>query len=250
MLPRTEIDGRPPTADELLAPALFNYGHVTVMQIRAKLVRGLDLHLARLDSANRELFGEPLDPERVRRHIRHALLDTSDATVRVSVFRGASVAVMVTVRPPADAATTPQSLRTFAYQRPAPHIKHTGTFGQLFYRDLARRDGFDDALLLTSSGHVIETSIANLLCHDGDTFVWPNAPALPGTTMQLLRRAGMLAERRPIRCSDLPSYRAVFVTNSHGIAPVGRVDGLRIPLNAGITEVVTGLYESIPWEPI
>ncbi|TYB43747.1 class IV aminotransferase, partial [Microbispora tritici] len=50
MLPRTEIDGRPPTADELLAPALFNYGHVTVMQIRAKLVRGLDLHLARLDS--------------------------------------------------------------------------------------------------------------------------------------------------------------------------------------------------------
>ena len=40
--------------------ALGSYGHFTAMQVRAGATRGLPLHLARLDAANRELFGVPL----------------------------------------------------------------------------------------------------------------------------------------------------------------------------------------------
>src|SRR5258708_6557894 len=85
---------------------------------------------------------------------------------------------------------------------------------------------------------------------DGATFAWPDAPALPGITMLLLERAGLGAHRRTIRRADLQSCVVVFLTNSSGVAPVGRVDDQDIPGNPEITKRLTGLYTSIPWEVI
>jgi hypothetical protein len=48
-------------------------GHFTAIQVRGDAVRGLGLHLSRLDLATRELFGTGLDGELVRGYIRHAL---------------------------------------------------------------------------------------------------------------------------------------------------------------------------------
>jgi branched-subunit amino acid aminotransferase/4-amino-4-deoxychorismate lyase len=251
MLPRTEIDGGPPLVEDLLTQALVNYGHITVMQVRNRAARGLGLHLDRLDAANRELYDVGLDGELIRGRIRHALGDAADATVRVTVFRRGTgeVSVMVTVRPPAEGPAVPQALRSVVYQRPVPHIKHTGSFGQIHYGLRAEREGYDDVLLIDRDEVVSEAGIANVLCHDGGTFVWPDAPALPGITMLLLDRAGLGARRRPIRRADLPSY-AVFVTNSSGVAPVGRVDDQDIPGKPEITRRVADIYASIPWEVI
>jgi hypothetical protein len=96
-----------------LTPALVNYGHITVMQVRDRAARGLDLHLARLSAATQELYGVELDGGRVRGCIRHALDDIADATVRVTVFERDPdyVSVMVTVRPPREAPAVPQALR-------------------------------------------------------------------------------------------------------------------------------------------
>lgn len=252
VLPLTEIDGRPPRVEDLLTPVLVNYGHITIMQVRDQAARGLGLHLARLDAANRELYGAGLDGELVRDRIRHALGDTTDATVRVTVFERdtGTVSVMVTVRPPVEAPASPQSLQTVVYERPVPHIKHTGSFGQIHYALRAERQGYDDSLLINRDEVVSETAIANVLCHDGGTFVWPDAPALPGITMLLLDRAGLGAQRRTIRRAGLASCAAVFLTNSSGVAPVGRVDDQDIPGDPGISKRLAGLYASIPWEVI
>jgi branched-subunit amino acid aminotransferase/4-amino-4-deoxychorismate lyase len=235
-----------------LTPALVNYGHITVMQVRNRAVRGLGLHLARLDAANQELYGAGLDGERVRDRIRHALDTTADATVRVTVFRRDTgyVSVMVTVRPPVAAPSVPQALRFVRYERPVPHIKHTGSFGQIHYGLRAEREGYDDVLLIDRDEVVSEAGIANVLCHLDGTFAWPDAPALPGITMLLLDRAGLGAQRRTIRRADLPSCEAVFLTNSSGVAPVGRVDDQDIPGTQEITERLTGRYASIPWEAL
>ena len=56
-IPRIEIDGLGASPEQLCAAALDSCGHFTAMQVRNRRVRGLDLHMARLDSANRELFG-------------------------------------------------------------------------------------------------------------------------------------------------------------------------------------------------
>lgn len=81
-----EIDGAPATAGQLSAIAPAGYGHFTAMQVRNRQVRGLDLHLARLDAANREMFGVALDTAGVVGYTRHALGErTRDASVRVNV---------------------------------------------------------------------------------------------------------------------------------------------------------------------
>lgn len=52
-----ELDGRPVSADELQTPALTNYGHFTSFRIEDGRVRGLQLHLDRLDQDCQTLSG-------------------------------------------------------------------------------------------------------------------------------------------------------------------------------------------------
>jgi branched-subunit amino acid aminotransferase/4-amino-4-deoxychorismate lyase len=256
--PRIEINGHGATAWQLGFPALASYGHFTAMQVRNRRVRGLDLHLARLDAATRELFGTSLDGGRVRDHIRHALgADTGDASVRVSVFwpdADDSASVMVTVRPPGSLPGSPQALQAVSYQRPVPHIKHAGTFAQTHYRRLARRAGFGEALLTGPGGVISEGAITSIGFIDAATVIWPDAPALHGITMQLLEhrlpRAGLPSRRAAVRLADLPSFRGAFVTNSLGAVPVGRVDDLTIPAGTELMKTVQQVYESVPWDPI
>ncbi|GAA4605600.1 aminotransferase class IV family protein [Actinoallomurus liliacearum] len=255
---RVEVDGGPATADRLRHLALVNYGHLTVMQVRGRRTRGLGLHLARLDAANRELFGTGLDGDRVRDHIRHALGDDfPDATIRLVVFRpdeAEDVSILVIVRPPHDMPAAPQSLQTVRYERPVAHIKHVGAFGQIYHGSAAGRAGFDDALLTGPGGVISETSIANIGFFDGDSVVWPDAPLLPGITMQLLEPAlaarGLPSRRRTVRVADLPSFDTVFVSNSGGVAPVGRVDDVPLSIDPELVKTLFEAYESVPWDVI
>jgi hypothetical protein len=67
---------------------------------------------------------------------------------------------MVTVKAPGGI-DPPQRLRSVRYQRPDAHLKHLGTEqGQRSRR--ARRDGFDDALLIADDETVSESSTANI----------------------------------------------------------------------------------------
>ncbi|HKT05435.1 MAG TPA: aminotransferase class IV [Rugosimonospora sp.] len=256
--PRVEIDGRAPTTAQLTTAALSHYGHFTAMQVRAGRVRGLGLHLTRLDAANREMFGTSLDGDLVRDHIRHALgPEPVDASVRVSVlapFGGATRPVLVTVRPPAEIAAGPRSLQSVPYQRSLAHLKHVGDFGQTYYIDRAARNGFDDALLTGSGGVISEGGVTNIAFFDGTTVVWPEAPALAGITMQLLEprldAVGLPSRRAQVRLADLRSYTAAFVTNAQGIAPVGRVDARAIPVDTVLMKRVNQVYEGIAWDAI
>jgi branched-subunit amino acid aminotransferase/4-amino-4-deoxychorismate lyase len=253
-----ELNGTPVGNDTLTVATGLGYSHFTAMQVRDGRTRGLDLHLARLDAANRELFGRPIDTARVCGYIRHALGDhTRDASVRVYVFQpdpAADVSIVVTVRDPADPPDTAQRVRAVRYQRPVAHLKHSGGFAQEYWRRQVRAEGFDEALLTDADGVISEGAITNVACWNGSALVWPDAPALAGITMRVLQRA--LAERgihprhRTIRVSDLPSYAAVFLTNSHGIAAVDRVDDVPLPVAPDILTMLTDTYDSVPWQPI
>jgi branched-subunit amino acid aminotransferase/4-amino-4-deoxychorismate lyase len=254
---RVEVDGRTATAEQLTHPALVNYGHYTAMQVRDGRTRGLALHLDRLDAATQELFDAGIDHDLVRDHIRHALGEVRDASVRVSVFRperNDTASVLVAVRPPVEPPSLPQALTSVPYQRPVPHIKHAGSFAQIYYGRRAVQHGFDDALLTGPGGVISEAGISNLAVHDGTAVVWPDAPCLAGITMQLLLPrlpgAGIPTRRAPVHLADVPSIAAAFVTNSHGVAPVGRIDDTAIPVDPDLVKTVTGVYESVDWDPI
>ena len=161
---------------------------------------------------------------------------------------------MVAVRPPAYMPATPVSLESVPYQRPVPHIKHAGGFAQIYYGRLAERHGFDDALLTGPDGDISEGAVSNIAFYDGATVIWPDAHFLLGITMQLLEPrlggAGLPTVRKPVRLADLPSFAGAFVTNSRGIAPVGRIDGTILPIAPAFMKTVTEIYESIAWDPI
>ncbi|MGW8888034.1 aminotransferase class IV family protein [Streptomyces sp. NPDC055749] len=254
-----EVDGHPATEDDLRVAAFFGYGHFTAMQIRDGKVRGLDLHLGRLAAANRELFGLPLDGEQVRGLIGHALkgAGVQDASVRVMGLLppgDTATTVMVTVREPAWTAAAPRSLMSVPYARVVPHIKRPGEFGQTYYGLLAQREGFDDALLTAPGGVVTEGAVTNIAFWDGTSVVWPDAPALTGITMALLERglarAGMASVRRPVTLEDLGAYRAAFVTNSQGIAPVHRIDDVSFEVDEELMGRIGKVYEDAPWDTV
>ena len=223
------------------------------MQVRARRTRGLVLHLARLEAANRELFEAELHGKRVRELIWHALREIEDASVRVYAFESDNEpTIMVTVKQPGGV-SKPQRLQSVRYQRPDAHLKHLAA-GQGFYSRLARRNGFDDALLTTSDGAISESSIANIGFFDGSGVVWPAAPCLHGITMQLLERKlvelGVPTRRAPVRLRDIASFEGAFLSNARGVAAVSQVDGMSLPMRAQRMETIADAYASVPWDII
>jgi branched-subunit amino acid aminotransferase/4-amino-4-deoxychorismate lyase len=249
---RIEIDGHAPSAEALWSTASA-FGHFTSMQVRGGRTRGLELHLRRLETANRELFGGSLDGDRVRALVRHALAGTANASVRVYAFESDDEPVLVvTVREPAEL-ETPQQLRSVAYQRPEAHLKHLAT-EQGYHSRLARRGGFDDALLTTSDGRISESATANVAFLTDDGVVWPEGRFLHGITMQLLERAlpeaGVPSWRAPVWLSDIQSFRGAFVSNARGVALVSGVDSLPLATDETRVQAVADVYASLPWDPL
>ncbi|MFE8937306.1 aminotransferase class IV [Streptomyces sp. NPDC007872] len=245
-----EADGVPAADPELLGALTSGYGHFTAMQVRDGRVKGLGLHLERLDRSTRELFGRGLDGGRVRGLVAGALeaAGRRDASVRVYVYEGART--VVTVRAPAPGGPgAPQRLTSVAYERPAAHLKHLGGFGQRYHGEAARRAGYDEALLTSPSGEVAEGAVTNVAFWDGTSLVWPSAPCLHGVTMALLEPL-LGSVRRPVLLSDLPRYRAAFVTNSRTIAPVTAIDGTAFAVDGELMGRVHAAYGSVPPEEV
>jgi len=245
---RAEVEGRPVAADPVPDGAT---GHFTAMQVRGRAVRGLELHLRRLRSANDELFGVALDEDRVRALVRHALGDTGDASVRVYVrrLRGSTdPETVVTVRPPGGI-DSPQRLRAVDYVRPTAHLKHLTT-EQGRYREIARKAGFDDALLTDGLDAIAEAAIANIGFLDGVAVVWPNAPILRGITMQLLETVLPHTTSGAVRLREISSFDGAFVCNARGIALVSAIDTAPLPDPPVRIDEVRRAYAAIAWDPI
>ncbi|WP_338496529.1 aminotransferase class IV [Streptomyces sp. SJL17-4] len=248
--PHIEIDGTPATDPGLLAALMTGFGHFTAMQVRDGRVKGLDLHLDRLDRANRELFGRGLDGKHVRALITGALETSGQRNASVRVYAYPDVRIAVTVAAPApDGPGAPQRLTTVEYWRPAPQIKHLGGFGQSYHREAARRSGYDEAVLTSPYGEIAEGAVTNIAFWDGTSVVWPSAPCLHGITMALLEPR-LESARRPVTLADLSGYRAAFVTNSRSIAPVTAIDEVTFAVDEELMERVYSTYDSVEWDEL
>ena len=246
-----EVNGR--EADQAAVSLLDHegWGHFTSMQVRAGRVRGLDLHLSRLETAHREVYGRALDGQEVCARIRHALGGRLDASVRVY---GYWAGLIVTVRGPQDRAHRPHSMRSVHFQRPLARLKHVGSWGQGGFREAALAAGFDEALLVDQEGRISEGTITNVGFWRDGTVIWPDAPKLPGITMLLLQRqlaaAGIPQAEAPVCMRDLASYGGMILCNSHGWAPVSQVDDLMIPQDQAFTGIIAAAFGRCRWDEI
>lgn len=262
---KLEVDGHEPSVEELRDAALDTYGHFTAMQVRDGRTRGLALHLERLDAANRELFGAPLDGGHLRGLMRHALegvggpsASSAHASLRVIVRQGGApggaARVFVAIRPPYEMPDTPQGLKSAPYVRTAAHVKRPGDFGQAYHIDRANAAGYDDALLVAPDGSIAEAGIANIAFFDGRGAVWPDAPVLAGITMQLvaprLAEFGIRSRTARVTMAEVTGVSGACVTNSRGIAAVNRIDDTPIPDAPAFTKALRDAYASVPWDEI
>ena len=263
--PRCEIDGAPATAAQLAHIARFNHGHFTSFQVRDGGVRGLDLHLARLQASTQELFGATLDADHVSDLLRRALSDNGDASVRVNVFAPdwsidtmllpARIGVMVNVLPPLVRPRTTLRLQLVEHERYLPHIKHVATMPLFELRARARRAGFDDALFVDRHGHVSEGTIWNIGFRADDRVVLPDAAQLDGIALQLLQRGlqarGIACERATIRRDALASFDGAFVCNASAAGqPVASIDEIAFAIDDAFARTIVRCYESNPLQPI
>lgn len=263
---RVELNGAPATADDLRHLVTTNYGHFSAMRVIDGGVRGLDLHLDRIEAATRELFGSEIGRERVRACLRHALGGRAGAwAVRVNIFsrslnrdRPADPAVpdvLVSVAPATAADGPPLRVKSFAFTRTLAHIKHVGTFPLFHYRRLAQQDGFDDALFADASGAIEEGSIWNVGFFDGEEIVWPDAPHLTGVSMQLLQ-AGLLhaqvpSTMRSLRLADLRRYRAAFFTNSSAaVRLIARIDEVEFAVDRELAARLRAYHDGNPLQSL
>ena len=263
--PVVEVNGAPVTPADLELLAFSNYGHYTSMQVRQHAVRGLDLHLSRLDENARILFGQAPDPGQVRDCLRHAVGTGRACSVQVTLFsralrclaHGSAVEpdIMVSVSPPDEPQTSALRVRCADYERETPEVKHLATYGLLREVRAARTAGFDDALFVDRTGLVSEGSTWNVCFHDGHQWVWPNAPALRGVTMQLLqtamREAGVPVASEPVLATDLGKFTAAFATNSVTAArPLTAMDALTLKRDDTLLSMLHALYDTVPWQPL
>jgi 4-amino-4-deoxychorismate lyase len=260
------INGALACGEDLLALALTNYGHFTSMQVRGRAVRGLDLHFQRLKTATRELFDASLDEARVRAGIVAALdaAGVDDAGARVTVFsrafdylrpdRSVPVDVLVSLSPPREAVATPAWVKTFAFQRPLPHIKHVGTFPLFQWRRQALRDGFDDALFVDARGRISEGSVWNIGFWDGAQVVWPQAEALRGTQEKLLQaglaEVGVAQRHMPVEARALGGLKAAFAANATGVWPLSGIDDLALRPDPVLMESLQAAVRAMPLRPL
>jgi branched-subunit amino acid aminotransferase/4-amino-4-deoxychorismate lyase len=261
-----QLNGKPAGIDDLKALALLNYGHFTSMQVSDGCVRGLDLHLARLQSATRELFASALDTAVVRGYMRSALDGRAGAwSMRISVFsrdfqrdhpaRPATPDVLVAISAPRNGSAAPSRLKIFHHERVLPHVKHVGTFPLFHYRRLAQVDGFDDALFVDAADVISEASVWNIGFFDGNGVVWPDAPALAGISMQLLQaglqRRGVPTTSRRITRANVATFRSAFLTNSSCVVqPIVAIDGVNLTIDPDLDRMLEECYATNPWQEI
>ena len=259
------VDGAPATADDLTHVALVNYGAYTSFRVEQGGVRGLDLHLARLEAEAAELFGEPVGEARLRELMRAAAAGRGDCWLRVSLFspeigprtpdwRGRPRVMIAASPPPAPLADSVR-LQIQTYGREAPHLKHVATFGLIRARRGARTAGFDDALFVDAGDQVSEGTLWNIGFISGGDLIWPQAPMLAGVAQALVQRGlvqtGLTGRVAPVHADDLAQFDGAFICNSATPAcPVAAIGDHAFATSPAIIDRLQAAWASNPVQPI
>lgn len=195
-----QIDGQLATVADLTPLAFAGFAHFTAMQVRNGRVRGLDLHLERLRSASLALFDADIPDDRVRSHLRSAIMAaegdalslTATVFTRSGEFNSSSeendLSLLIRASPASNGPEGPLRLAMVQHERFLPGFKHTGETAKTYYLRDARKHGFDDAIFLDRQGRLSEATIWNVAYWDGSTVIWPTADVLTGVTMGVLQR--------------------------------------------------------------
>ena len=236
---------------------LYGDGVFETMRSYAGVVFRLDAHLDRLFAA---LKVARIRPPYARRFLKETIRDVLDrnglesAYIRLAVTRGegrfglnySDVFKPNTVITAMEFGGYPDSMylrgisakvveATVNEQSPVSGIKSLNFLNHILARLAAREDGFDEAILRNTKGHIAEGAASNIFLVKKGALITPSPDngILPGITRRVvLGIAGRLrlkAREEPVSCEKLLSAGEVFLTNSLiEVLPVTKVNSKRI----------------------
>ncbi len=259
-----ELNGAAAQGEDIAPLALYNYGNFTTLLVDKRGVRGLSLHLDRLNRDAQALHGAGIDEEQVRTYIRHAVGDLKEpVVVRVTVFyrdfdlsKPAATKpgqdILITTRSAPSGILPPLALKPVPFQRSLPHIKSTDIGGSLYQRRLAQLEGFDDALFTTQAQEISEGPTWNIGFFRGGRVVLPDTPSLSGISMRLLQEAlrdgDIPVQLVPVRLADLAEMEGAFVASAtNGLRAVIAVGDQQLPETTAL-DMLRHVYASVPFE--
>lgn len=254
--------------EEIMNLALYGNACFTTMLVNNGAVRGLRLHLSRLQQDAEQLFGLSVNPDKILADVQTFLEHTSSSAaliVRVTVFpasfsfshpeRSMDLSILVTGRAQQENNRGSFRVQSVATQRSLPLQKSVNMMAGFRARRSARLSGFDDALLI-ANGVICEGPTWNVFFVQENALFTPgiNSGVLPGVTRSLVlsccEEAGFTCQEREINICDLSQYRAVFATNSSlGVLPIDVIDGYSYP-DQEIVAQIEKLYSKIPGDGI
>lgn len=133
---------------------------------------------------------------------------------------------------------------------PLSGVKSTSALERIMILDEAKSSGADEALVLSTQGHIACGSAVNIFWTRDGRVETPSLDCgiLPGVTRGMVLELAGSEKLKTVEGRFPPSVLAeaqeVFVTNSLiGIVPVTRIDGREISANPGpVTRRLAGLY--------
>jgi branched-chain amino acid aminotransferase len=216
-------DARIPVTDEGL---LRGDGVFEVIRIYDGRPFALDDHLARMEGSARNLR-LPLDVEAVRADV-DALLTAArpqDAKLRVVATRGGRRIVLLEPVPDLPP-TTRLALVEYAPSRTLDGVKSLSYAANMLASRLARERGFDEALLSTPHGRLLEGPTQSFFCVLGGELC---TPPLSDHILESITRRRVLALRdireRPVARDDLGRVEEAFLASTTlEVLPVSAIE--------------------------
>jgi branched-chain amino acid aminotransferase len=227
------LDGEIMPAGEATIPAtdeglIRGDGAFEVIRVYDGLAYAMDEHLARLErsAANLRL---PLDSEAVRadanRLLAHAGAGPDHECLRIVITRGGRRLLLTEQLP-----STPERVRlgsiTYAPTRILDGVKSLSYAGNMLATRLAREQGFDEALLVTPHGRVLEAPTSSIFWVEGERIL---TPPLEDHILASITRATVLevagGAEQPCTLEQLQDADEVFLASTtREVQPVAAID--------------------------
>jgi branched-chain amino acid aminotransferase len=251
------VDGAIMPAEEALIPAtdeglLRGDGAFEVIRVYDGRAFAVEDHLRRLSRSASNLR-LPLDLEAVRSELYRLLAEAgagpNHALVRIVLTRGGR-RVLLTEPLPSSPDLVRLGTITYSPTRVLDGVKSLSYAANMLASRLAREQGFDEALLVTPHGRVLEAPTSSLFwVKDGAILT----PPLDDHILASITRAVVIevtgATEAPCTLDDLASAEEAFLASTtREVQPVAAIDGTNFdapgPVTTHAAEIVTARIQS------
>lgn len=236
---------------------MYGDGHFTTAKVKSGRIEHLDLHIARLKHAHKQLKMNPLLWAKLQTTMMDMAQPYALAVIKVQVSRGqatrgygqtlrTSPAIFISInalnsdfeQSQQQSIELPLLTTQLAKQPLLAGIKHCNRLEQVLIANEVEGQGFEDGLVLDLTGNVIETSKANIFCRVDEQWYTPDLSnsGVAGVMREFILNRSDAQVTTLEFANTIANVEAAFICNSLiGVRPVSLMAGKQLALQPVLT---------------